>query len=34
MIAFEVLINGERWYVSQDVTAVTMAVDWVPATPS
>jgi len=29
MIAFELLINGERWYVSQDVTAVTMAVDWV-----
>ena len=29
MIAFEILVNGERCCIGQDVTAVTLVVDWV-----
>jgi hypothetical protein len=29
MAAFEILVNGERRFIGEDVTAITLAADWV-----
>ena len=29
MATFEILVNGERRFVGEDVTAITLAADWV-----